>query len=84
MALNMQNFIDSENRQPENNTRYNNNMKENATRLYSEKKEIYNNQVKAFIIPISTYRNKNMHKTRTRCKKNRECLVQLYEAIIPI
>ena len=53
MALNMQNFIDSENRQPENNTRYNNNMKENATRLYSEKKEIYNDQVKTIIIPDS-------------------------------
>jgi hypothetical protein len=25
-----------------------------------------------------------MHNTNSRSKKNRECLVQLYEAIIPI
>ncbi len=41
-------------------------------------------QVKAFIILISTSTNNNMHKTNSRSKKNRECLRQLYEAIIPI
>ena len=47
-------------------------------------REIQPNQVTAIINLISTSTNKHMHNTNSRSKKNRECLVQLYEAIIPI
>ncbi len=57
---------------------------DNATHIYLEKEKIFEQQVKTIIIPISIYRNKHKHNTNSRCKKNRECLVQLYEAIIPI
>jgi hypothetical protein len=56
----------------------------NITHLYLKKKRIFEQQVKTVIIPIPTYRNKQTHKTNSRSKKNRGCLVQLYEAIIPI
>ncbi len=39
MALNMQNSIDSENSNQEDDTRYNNKIKKNATLLYSEEKK---------------------------------------------
>ncbi len=79
MALNMQNSIDS-NKQ----TKKQQQKEENATRLHSENKEEPTNQVKVILIPISTYKNKHIHNTNSRSKKNRGCLVQLYEAIITI
>ncbi len=82
MALNMQNSIDSENSNQEIKPRNNNKMKENATRLHSQKIEEQTNQVTTIVIPISTYKNKRIHNTNSRSKKNRGCLVQLYEAII--
>jgi hypothetical protein len=57
---------------------------ENATHIYLEKEKIFKQQVKTIIIPTSIYKNKHMHNTNSRSKKNRGCLVQLYEAIIPI
>ncbi len=53
---------------------------ENATHMYLEKEKIFEQQVKTIIIPISIYRNKHKHNTNSRCKKNRERLVQFYEA----
>jgi hypothetical protein len=64
-------------------TRYNNNKEKRHTPILKGK-EIQPKQVKAIIILISTSTNKHMHNTNSRSKKNRECLVQLYEAIIPI
>ena len=84
MALNMQNSIDSEKSNQENKPRNKQQNEENATRLHSEKIEEPTNQVKAIVIPISTYKNKNIHNTNSRSKKNRGCLVRLYEAIITI
>ncbi len=54
---------------------------DNATHIYLEKEKIFDQQVKTIIIPISIYRNEHKLNTNSRCKKNRECLVQLYEAI---
>jgi cell envelope opacity-associated protein A len=51
---------------------------------YTQRKEVQPNQVKTIIILISTYRSKHKHNAKSRGKKNRECLRQLYEAIIPI
>jgi hypothetical protein len=84
MALNMQNSIDSEHSNQENKPRHNNKMKKNTTRLHSENKEEPSNQVTAIVIPILTYKNKHIHNPNSRSKKNRGCLVQLYEAIITI
>ncbi len=84
MALNMQNSIDSENSNQENKPRNKQQNEENATRLHLENKEEPTNQVTAIVIPISTYKNKHIHNTNSRSKKNRGCLVQLYEAIITI
>jgi hypothetical protein len=82
MALNMPNSIDSENSNQENKPRNNNKMKKNATRLHSQKIEEPTHQVTNIVIPISTYKNKRIHNTNSRSKKNRGCLMQLYEAII--
>jgi hypothetical protein len=77
-------FINSENKQPERRYKIQQQNKEKRHTPVLKGKEIQPNQVKAIIILISTSTNKHMHNTNLRCKKNRECLVQLYEAIIPI
>jgi hypothetical protein len=84
MALNLQIFHQLEHKPP--GKRYEIQRQNNEKRhtLILKGKEIQPNQVKAFIILISTSTNNHMHKTNSRSKKNRECLRQLYEAIIPI
>jgi hypothetical protein len=77
-------FINSENKQPEKRYKIQQQNKEKRHTPILKGKEIQPNQVKAIIILISTSTNKHMHNTNARSKKNRECLVQLYEAIIPI
>jgi hypothetical protein len=57
---------------------------DNAIHIYLEKEKIFEQQVKTIIIPISIYRNEHKHNTNSRRKKNKECLVQIYGAIIPI
>jgi hypothetical protein len=84
MALNMQNSIDSKNSNQEKQTKKQHQKEENATRLHSENKGEPTIPVTAIVIPISTYKNKHIHNTNSRSKKNRGCLVQLYEAIITI
>jgi hypothetical protein len=84
MALNMQNSINSENKQPERRYKIQQQNEEKRHTLILKEKEIQPNQVKAIIILISTSTNEHMHNTNSRSKKNRECLRQLYEAIIPI
>jgi hypothetical protein len=84
MALNMQNSIDSEKIATRKTTQETTTNKENTTHLRSENKEEPTNHDKAILIPISTYTNKHIHNTNSRSKKNRGCLVQLYEAIITI
>jgi hypothetical protein len=39
-----------------------------------KRKENQPNQVKAITIPISTYKNKQIHNMNSRSKKNRGCL----------
>jgi hypothetical protein len=80
MALNMQIVHPLKNKQPEKQCEIQQQNEGNVTHPYLEKKEIFEQQVKTIIIPISTYRNKQTHNTKSRCKKNRGCLVQLYEA----
>jgi hypothetical protein len=84
MALNTQIFHPHKNKPP--GKRYEIQRQNNEKRhtLILKGKEVQPNQVKAFIILISTSTNNHMHKTNSRSKKNRECLRQLYEAIIPI
>ncbi len=77
-------FINSENKQPERRYKIQQQNKEKRHTPILKGKEIQPKQVKAIIILISTSTNKHMHHTNSRSKKNRECLVQLYEAIIPI
>jgi hypothetical protein len=71
-------------KQPEkNNARYNSKMKK-TSHAYTRQQRNQTIQVKAIVIPISTYKNKHMQNTNSRSKENRGCLVQLYEAIITI
>ncbi len=77
-------FINAENKQPEKQYMYSNEMKKNATHIYLDEEKIFEQQVNTIIIAISIYRNKHKQNTNSRSKKNRECLMQLYEAIIPI
>jgi hypothetical protein len=70
MARNMQNISSTQRTSNQkNDTRNNNRIKKNATRLYSEKK-VQPNQVKTIIILISTYRSKHKHNAKSRGKKN--------------
>ena len=84
MALNTQIFHPHKSKQPEKRCKKQQQNEEYATRLHSENKEEPTNQVKTIVIPISIYKNKHKRNTNSRSKKNRECLVQLYEAIITI
>jgi hypothetical protein len=84
MARNMQIFHQLENKQPGKRYKIQQQNKEKRHTPILKGKEIQPNQVKAIIILISTSTNKHMHNTNSRSKKNRECLVQLYEAIITI
>jgi hypothetical protein len=84
MALNMQIFHQLRKQATRKTMHVQQQNEDNATHIYLEKEKIFEQQVKTIIIPISIYRNKHKHNTNSRCKKNRECLVQLYEAIIPI
>ncbi len=77
-------FINSENKRPERRYEIQQQNKEKRHTPIHKGKEGQPNQVKTIIIPISIYKNKHKHYTNSRSKKNRECLVQLYEAIIPI
>ena len=77
-------FIEQKNKQPERRYKIQQQNKEKRHTPILKGEEIQPNQVKAIIILISTSTNKHMHNTNSRSKKNRECLVQLYEAIIPI
>ena len=77
-------FINSENKQPERRYKIQQQNKEKRHAPILKGKEVQPNQVKAIIILISTSTNKHMHNAKSRGKKNRECLRQLYEAIIPI
>jgi hypothetical protein len=57
----------------------------NTPHANSSTKGIHTNVVKALIILISTSNKTNTRKLRnSRGKKDRGCLKQLYEAIIPI
>ncbi len=84
MALKMQIIFNSGNKQPERQYKIQQQNEEKHYTLILKGKEIQTDQVKAIIILISTSTNKHKHNTNSRSKKNRECLVQLYEAIIPI
>ena len=84
MALNTQVLHPLKSKQPGKQCEVQKQNEGNITHLYLEKKGIFEQQVKTVIIPIPTYRNKQTHNTNSRSKKNRGCLVQLYEAIIPI
>jgi hypothetical protein len=84
MVLNTQIFHPHKSKQPEKQCEVQQQNEENVTRLYSANKEEPTNQVKAMLIPISTYKNKHIHNANSCSKKNRGCLVQLYEAIITI
>jgi hypothetical protein len=84
MALNTQVFHQRRRQATKKSMHVQQRNEENATHIYLEEEKIFERQVKTIIIPISIYRNKRKHNTNSRSKKNRECLVQLYEAIIPI
>jgi hypothetical protein len=76
-------LINPENKQPERrHTIQQQNKEKRQTPILKEKK-VQPNQVKTIIILISTHRSKHKHNAKSRGQKNRECLRQLYEAIIP-
>jgi hypothetical protein len=77
-------FINSENKQPEGRYKIQTQNKEKTPHAYTQRKEVQPNQVRTIIILISTYRSKHKLNAKSRGKKNREYLRQLYEAIIPI
>ncbi len=77
-------FINPKNKQPEGRYKIQQQYKEKTPHAYTQEKEVQPNQVNTIIILISTYRSKHKHNAKSRDRKNRECLRQLYEAIIPI
>ncbi len=83
MALNMQIFHQRRQQATRKTIHVQQRNEENATHIYLEEEKIFERQVNTIIIPTSIYRNKHKHNTNSRSKKNRECLVQLYEAFIP-
>jgi cellobiose phosphorylase len=84
MALNTQIFHPHKNKPPEKRYEIQRQNNEKRHTLILIGKESQPNQVKAFIILISTSTNNHKHNAKSRSKKNRECLRQLYGAIIPV
>ena len=77
-------FINPGNKQPEGRYKIQQQYKEKRHTPIPRKKKVQPNQVNTIVILISTYRSKHKHNAKSRGKKNRECLRQLYKAIIPI